>query len=260
MPRSALPIALGARLGRFPWINTLGVRPNLADYPPGDLALIRSADKIYYPTLAFAAQLAAMGKKIFPSLACHLFAGDKIKQTALLGLLGLPHPRTRVYYGRQRKAIAGDFGFPFVAKTPRRSSLGAGVWLCRDETDLDAYLACHPVAYIQEYLPDKTEVRVVVIGREAVCSYCRIPAPGEFKANLALGARPDFGNVPPQAVELALEAAVTAGMNEVGVDVMVKGGKPMIIEFNMKYGHAGPKLAGIDIPLFIAEMIRDGRL
>ena len=260
MPHCAPPIALGARLGRFPWIKTLGVKPNLADYPPEDLALIRRAEKIYYPTLAFAGQLAAMGKKIFPSLECHLFSGDKIKQTALLMLLDLPHPRTRVYYGKQREAICDEFGFPLVAKTPRCSARGLGVWLCRDRGDLNAYLEKHPIAYIQEYLAREFEVRVVVIGKEPVCSYRRIPAPGKFKGNLAQGARPDFENVPLKAVELALKAAALAGLDEVGVDIVMVDGKPVILEFNMKYGHAGPLLAGIDIPLFIAELIRVGSL
>ena len=211
-----LPIALGARLKRFPWINTLGVKPNLSDYQPRDLELIRRAAKIYYPTLALAGQLASVGKKIFPSLACHLFAGDKIKQTALLTLLGLPHPRTKVYYGKQRKAIAEEFGFPMVAKTPRQSARGLGVWLCRDQNDLRDYLEHHPVAYIQEYLAKEYEVRVVVIGDEPVCSYRRILAPGTFKGNLSQGARPDFDNVPLEAVELARKAAYLAGMDDVG--------------------------------------------
>ena len=90
------PLAIGARLARFPEILTLGTRATLADYPAESLALIRKAEKIYYPTTAFAAQFATMGKRIFPSLECHLYAGDKIKQTNLFHRPGVgppAHPR-----------------------------------------------------------------------------------------------------------------------------------------------------------------------
>ena len=120
------PIVIGARLRRYPQFITLGPRPNLDDYPPEHLELIREASVVYYPTEILAPQLAAMGKRLFPSLACHLLEGDKIKQTTLFKLLGLPHPRTRVFYGNQRREILEHFAFPFVAKKPRASSRGRG--------------------------------------------------------------------------------------------------------------------------------------
>ena len=135
------PLVIGARLRRYPQFTTLGPRPNLEDYPPEHLELIRRAEVVYYPTEALAPQLAAMGKRLFPSLACHLLEGDKIKQTTLFKLLGLPHPRTRVFYGRQRREILEHFAFPFVAKKPRVSSRGRGVYLIENQTQLDAYLS-----------------------------------------------------------------------------------------------------------------------
>ena len=101
------PLVIGARLRRYPQFTTLGPRPNLEDYPPEHLELIRRAPVVYYPTEILAPQLAAMGKRLFPSLACHLLEGDKIKQTTLFKLLGLPHPRTRVFL---RQAAPGNPG------------------------------------------------------------------------------------------------------------------------------------------------------
>lgn len=253
-------VAIGSRLSRFPQFTTLGARPNLSDYTPEDLKLIQRAEKIYYPTQAFAAQLCSMGKRIFPSLECHLYAGDKIKQTVLMGLLGLPHPRTRFFYGKQRKAILDHFPFPFVAKTPRGSALGLGVYLIGDQEGLDRYLAAHPVAYIQELLPVDRDIRVVVIGFEPVCAYWLRAPSGEFRSNLARGGRIDFLDVPRVAVDLAVEAARQANLDEVGVDLVMVDGKPLILEFNIKYGHRGPAMAGIDIPAFIAGKILAGEL
>ena len=127
--------------------------------------MIREAEVVYYPTETLVPQLAAMGKRSVStlSLACHLLEGDKIKQTTLFKLWGLPHPRTRVFYGRQRREITQRFAFPFVAKKPRASSRGRGVYLIENQTQLDAYLAKNKVAYIQERLPISRDIRVVVI-------------------------------------------------------------------------------------------------
>ncbi|MEW5913825.1 MAG: RimK family alpha-L-glutamate ligase [Thermodesulfobacteriota bacterium] len=253
-------VAIGARLRRYPQFTTLGLRPNLADYPAEHLELIRRAEVIYYPTDAFAAQLTALGKRIFPSLECHLFEGDKIKQTALFNLLGLPHPRTRVFYGRQRQEIGRHFSFPFIAKTPRASSLGRGVFLIRGQGDLEAYLAGHPVAYAQEYLPIQRDLRVVVIGFEPVCAFWRLPAAGEFRSNLGQGGRVDFRDVPPAAVELAVETARAANLDEVGLDLAVVEGQPLLLEFNVKYGRQGPRQAGINVVELVAQRILTGQL
>ncbi|MBU1154457.1 MAG: RimK family alpha-L-glutamate ligase [Proteobacteria bacterium] len=254
------PLVIGARLRRYPQFTTLGPRPNLDDYPPEHLALIREAPVVYYPTEALAPQLAAMGKRLFPSLACHLLEGDKIKQTTLFKLLGLPHPRTRIFYGSQRREILDYFAFPFVAKKARASSRGRGVHLIENQAQLAAYLAENKVAYIQERLPISRDLRVVVIGFEPVCAYWRVPPPGEWRSNVAQGATVDFKGVPPQAVELAVAAAKAADLDEVGLDLAVVDGRPLLLEFNVKYGRQGPGQMGLDVVDYVAQGILAGRL
>lgn len=253
-------VAIGHRLARFPWITTLGLRPNLDDYPPDHLALIRQAQTIYYPTDAFAAMFHGQGKRVFPSLESHLYDGDKIKQTTLFKALGLSHPRTRIFYGRQREHILRYFSYPFVAKKARGSARGQGVYLIKDQAGLEAYLAAHQPAYIQEYLPIDGDVRVVIIGFEPVCAYWRLAPPGEFRSNLARGARVEFEGVPKAAVELAAETARLANLDEVGVDVALVEGRPYLLEFNVKYGHEGPRQAGIDVAELVARKILAGEL
>lgn len=254
------PLAIGRRLARFPEILTLGPRPNLSDYTEAELALIQAAAVVFYPTAALAPQLVTAGKRIFPSLECHLYEGDKIKQLALWRLLGIPIPRTKVYWGRQRRAIAAEFGYPFVAKTPRASAGGRGVFLITGPAELEAYLAAHNPAYIQQYLPQAHDVRVVVVGFEPVAAYRRLPAGDDFRANLAAGGRVSLAGVPPEAVDLAVRAARTANLDEVGLDVIVADNKPMVLEFNAWYGRTGPALAGVDVQALVAGRILAGKL
>ena len=200
------------------------------------------------------------GKRLFPSLACHLLEGDKIKQTTLFKLLGLPHPRTRVFYGSQRREILDHFAFPFVAKKPRASSRGRGVHLIENQAQLEAYLADNKVAYIQERLHISRDIRVVVIGFKPVCAYWRVPPPGEWRSNVAQGATVDFTGVPPQAVELAVAAAKAADLDEVGIDLAMVDDSPLLLEFNVKYGRQGPRQMGLDVVDYVAQGILAGRL
>lgn len=254
------PIAIGSRLARFPEILTLGVRPNLSDYPAAHRELIEQARVVYYPTVAFAAQLKVLGKRIFPSLESHILEGDKIKQTIMLEMAGLPHPRTRVFYGKQRKDILKHFRFPFVAKIPRASAGGLGVFLIQDQNDLDAYLTDNQPAYIQEYLPLERDLRILCVGFEPVCCYWRWSVPGNFRTNVAQGGQVDFSEVPEEAVDLAVEAARTCNLDDVGVDIVIAGGKPMVLEFNMKYGHKGPAQAGMDVRRIVVDKILRGEI
>ncbi len=123
-------IALEKRLRRCRNVRTLGVRSNFRDYTAEERQTILKAPKIYYPSVFYADLLDAMGKALFPSYHTYKCVQDKIKQTALFDLLGVPHPRTRVYYGKRQMArIPSDFSFPLVAKVARGSALGKGVFL-----------------------------------------------------------------------------------------------------------------------------------
>ena len=201
-------IALEARLRNCKNVRTLGVRSNFSDYSPRDADLIRKAEKIYYPTTFYADLFDAMGKATFPSYHTYKCVQDKIKQTALFDLLNLPHPHTRVFYGnRQKKSIPDHFSFPFIAKIPRGSALGSGVYLIHNRKELRNYLELKSPAYVQEYLPIDRDIRVVVIGSRIVHAYWRIAPADDFRSNVAVGGRISLEPVPRQARDLALQVA-----------------------------------------------------
>ncbi|WP_054689886.1 hypothetical protein [Desulfosarcina cetonica] len=121
-------LALESRLRSCRNVLTVGVRPNFGDYTEAEARLIHDADKIYYPSAFYAEHFEALGKAIFPSCHSYRCAQDKIKQSTLFQLAGLPHPRTRVFYGRRQQAGIQDyFSFPLIAKDPRGSAMGRGV-------------------------------------------------------------------------------------------------------------------------------------
>ena len=254
-------VALEARLRKCRNVKTLGVRPNFNDYTADEKALIRSTEKVYYPTRLYAELLDAMGKQIFPSVHNYLFSQDKIKQTALFALLGIPHPKTRVFYGRRQKTNVLDyFRYPFVAKKARGSAMGRDVFLIQNKADLQNYLEGYTPAYIQAYLPVDRDMRVVVINGKIVHAYWRVTAKGEFRSNVAMGADVKLDPVPGNALDLALHTAAACGWNDVGLDICEHDGRFYVLEGNMKYGKEGFRAAGIDFYELMDTMIAKGEV
>ena len=252
-------IALEHRLRHCRNVRTLGVRTNFQEYAEDEIRAIRQARKIYYPSIFYADLFDAMGKATFPSYHTYKCVQDKIKQTALFNLLGIPHPVTRVFYGQRRlEKITRLFTFPLIAKVPRGSALGRGVYLIRDADQLEKYLRRSKVAYIQEYLHLDRDIRVVVIGDRVVHAYWRLAASGEYRSNVAAGGSISLAKVPEKAKVLALETARACGWNDVGIDICQHRGRFLVIEANMKYGKEGFRRAGIDYDHLMEDLIEDG--
>lgn len=261
MGKITRPIFIGSRLAKDPLVNTVGFKPNFQDYSSKEQAMIIGSEKIYYPTAFYADLFNAMGKKTFPSFHTYKFALDKIKQTAIFKLQGIPHPRTRVFYGKkQKQTILSYFDFPFIAKKATGSARGVHVFLIKTREDLDAYLKSGGPAYIQEYLPIKRDMRLIVIGKKIRLAYWRIAPFDSFKTNLSQGGEISFDPIPEQACELALLTAKKCGWDDVGIDIIQHEGNYFVLEGNMKYGTKGFKKAGIDYKNLLSDLIHTGEI
>ncbi len=256
-----LPIALGARLKRQPGIHTLGFKPNFSDYSAKEQKLIRQAKKIYYPTAFYADLFNAMGKKTFPNFHTYKFALDKIKQTAIFQLQNIPHPRTHIFYGnRQKKSIRDHFTFPFIAKKARGSAKGENIYLIHTPQDLEQYLVGKGPAYIQQYMPIKKDMRVIIIGSKIRLAYWRIASDGNFKTNLSQGGHISFESLPQKALDLALKTAIACGWDDVGIDIIESNNQFYVLEGNMKYGTKGFKAANINYKNLLVQLILKGEI
>jgi ribosomal protein S6--L-glutamate ligase len=253
-------VALGSRLKGVPEVLTLGVKPNFTDYSEEEKKLIFNAAMILYPTANYAQFFTTLGKPFFPSLETCLYADEKIKQSTLFSMLGVPHPRTRIYYHLHHQNILGDFSFPFIAKLPRASSQGRGVYRIENQEQLKEYLHLTPVAYIQEYLPHDRDLRVILVNYEPVLSYWRHRAPSNFKTNLRQGGSPSFLEIPDEALSLAAETAFRCRFNDVGLDLIQCRGMWYVIEANMEYGREGLRMKGMNLKQILRDKLLSGEL
>lgn len=250
------PLAMGARLKGYPGIRTIGFKPNFSDYSPADQRRIMEAPKIYYPTAFYADLFNTMGKPTFPSFHTYKFAQDKIRQTAAFTMMAIPHPRTRIFYGpKQKKSILDHFSYPFVAKIPRGSARGNGVFLITDTAELSAYLKVKGPAYIQEYLPIDRDMRLVVIGKKVRLAFWRTARASDFRTNVSQGGGICFDPLPPEVTALALETAAKCGWDDVGLDIAQVKNRYYVLEGNMKYGTKGFQKAGVNYKKLLADLI-----
>jgi ribosomal protein S6--L-glutamate ligase len=254
-------IAFSHRFKECPGVTIVQARPNFFDYTPQERHLIQTAEKVYYPTHLYVDLFITMGKKIFPSRETYVYSGDKIKQTALFQFLGLNHPRTRIYFGKQITGIHKDFAYPFIAKIPRGSSMGRGVFLIHHEEELKSYLKRTPVAYIQEYLPLDRDLRVILINHQVILSYWKVAPLGEFRNNLAQGASIEFTQIPDEALTFAQQITRKCNFDDVGLDLchtLDQGW--MILEANMNYGLQGLQEKGFAIRQVLRDLMIKGEI
>lgn len=243
-----------------PEVCTLGVKPNFCDYTSHEKNLMMDASFILYPTLNYAQFFHTLGKALFPSLETYLYSDEKIKQTTLFNMLHLSHPRTRFYYHLHHDEILGDFSFPFIAKLPRASARGRGVFKIRNPEELDRYLRRTNVAYVQEYLPHDKDLRVILINYEPVLAYWRVRCNKDFRTNLFQGGTIDFKGIPHEGLETARTVARKCRFNDAGLDLIHSGGKWYVIEANMNYGREGLKSKGLDLKRILRGMLLSGAL
>jgi ribosomal protein S6--L-glutamate ligase len=253
-------VALGSRLKGVPEVLTLGVKPNFTDYSEEEKRLIFRASMVLYPTTNYAQFFTTLGKPFFPSLETCLYSDEKIKQTNLFSMLGVPHPRTKIYYHLHHRRILNDFAFPFIAKMPRASSGGRGVYKIENSDQLQAYLRSTPVAYIQEYFPHDCDLRVILVNYEPILSYWRRRAAADFRTNLHQGGSVQFLEVPDDALSMARDAARRCRFNDVGLDLIPYGGSWYVIEANMAYGREGLRLKGMSLKQILREKLLSGEL
>jgi RimK family alpha-L-glutamate ligase len=214
----------------------------LARLREGDIALgrldvLESLDGIQ-PGLWALDRLAALGVTVLNPRATLTAAHDKLATAGALVAAGVPHPTTAHLAPWLPDARLAT---PLVLK-PRFGSWGADVVRCDDEASLEAALAelrsrpwFDATGAVAQRLvtPRGYDLRLLVAGGQIAGAVRRIAAPGEWRTNVALGARREPVAPPAGACRIALAAAAAVGGDLVGVDLLPDGhGNWVVLEVN----------------------------
>lgn len=191
-------------------LGRLDVLPTLDGVEPGLWALDR---------------LAALGVTVLNGRRTLVAAHDKLATANALFDARVPHPRT-VHVAPWLELP--ELVAPLVLK-PRFGSWGHDVVRCDTEEEIDAALAelrerpwfAATGAIAQKLVsPRGYDLRVVVAAGRVVGAVKRVAASGEWRTNVALGARREPTHPPAAACAIAIAAAAAIGGDLVGVDLL----------------------------------------
>lgn len=190
---------------------------------------------------------------------------DKYLATARMQAAGLPVPRTIVCEElEQGLAAFAQLGGDVVIK-PLFGSEGRGIIRVQDPAIaarvLRALLEIKAVLYLQEFIAHPGyDVRALVLGERVLAAMRRV-SQGDFRTNVALGARVEPVDLPASWADLAVRAARAIEAPLAGIDLLPNAqGEPLVIEANSTPGfQALAQTTPLDIPQAIIEFLVTGR-
>lgn len=191
--------------------------------------------------IACARNLELCGFRVFNRPGCIGICDDKALTHLALLEAGVPSIETFVcpmsfseYVGTPFLDEAAEaLGFPMVVKD-RMGSFGQQVRLAQDIGSLRAMFSGPYVPRIvQRYIEcSATDIRVEVVGGDAVAAVERHGPPGDFRSNTTIGGRMSRYDPTPEEVNLALEASQAVGADFCGVDIIRSPEGPVVCEVN----------------------------
>ena len=188
-------------------------------------------------------------------------ARHKFHSLRILAQHGLPIPPSLTVGSSEflENAVAEMGDYPFILK-PFYGTHGRGIMLLDTPTSLtsavDALCDLHHDYVIQPFITeaDGVDIRILVVGGEAIAAMKRSAPPGEFRANIHKGASGETVTLPEGYDRLAIEATAALELEIAGVDLLETNNGPVILEVNPSPGFEElESVTGINIAAAIIE-------
>lgn len=182
-------------------------------------------------------RIAARGTPVVNTARSLEIAIDKYLSLAVLARAEVPVPRTIVAQDEAGVARAWRaFGGDCVYK-PLFGSQGRGIERLSSPESLAPFVAAGGppggVVYLQEFVPHAGwDARVLLVGDRAFAMR-RVSDGGDWRTNVARGARPERFDPPAPWIDLARRAAAAVGTEIAGVDLLpATDGRLLVLEVN----------------------------
>jgi ribosomal protein S6--L-glutamate ligase len=176
---------------------------------------------------------------------------------------GIGLPVTAFAHGPKRgeDVIKEVGGAPCVIKL-LEGTQGRGVILAETAASaksiIEAFSAASMNILVQEFVKEAngTDIRVLVVGGEAVACMQRTCRMGEFRANLHRGGKAEPVALTEEERRTAIRSAEVLGLNVAGVDMLRSERGPLVIEVNSSPGIEGMEQAsGADVAGAMIEFL-----
>jgi len=185
----------------------------------------------------------------------------KIAQHALYIVEKIPVVPTKIFYIKNQVSDFLDWGYPVIAKH-ERGYQGRSVRKFESWGEVEKFLGKINEKNLgmflwQKYLPSKWDLRVIVIGGEAIGAMKRSAVGEEFRSNYSLGGKVEKWEMSTEEKELAQKVARVCKLDYGGVDIMKdRDGKNYVLEVNRQCQFKGFEQAtGVNVGRAVVEMI-----
>jgi len=207
------------------------------DESPTRLSSVRVAHDLYVlksgteRALSLAGALHAQGARIMNPYPAAAALRDKIVSTRMLQAAGVPVPET--FVARSARELA-----PFLAEgglvlKPYRGSQGRGVRVVRAEAELGDHPG-EPLAFAQRlHPPDGPDLKLYAVGGQ-VFGVRRVWPPRTYEEKLGEPFEPSA-----DLKEIARRCGRALGIDVFGVDVVLSGGRPWVVDMQCFPGFKG---------------------
>ena len=189
-------------------------------------------------------QLELMGLKTTLSSEALINARNKFLAIQSLREAHVPIPRSILLASRPDILEAGHLvRYPAVLKI-LSGTQGIGVMRVKsfEETAsiVDTMKSFGQVMLLQEYIPNPgVDIRALVVGDRVVGSMKRVAQMHEWRSNIHLGAKGVPVELDPGTQEVAVRASKAVGLEISGVDMILRGGEPVVLEVKASPGFRG---------------------
>ncbi|MCI0669727.1 MAG: RimK family alpha-L-glutamate ligase [Myxococcaceae bacterium] len=228
--------------------------------PACDVVVPRIAQSVNVYGLAVVNQLAMRGVPLVNSADAIAQARNKMRSLQLLSANGIDIPATVMARdaAELREMVGLVGGVPVLVKLLQGQER-RGIMICESlqslEATLEAVLGLGHNLVVQQYVRKADQdIRVLVVGGQAVAAVRRRPRVGRLSQTLNAGARLERIQLPTAHRRAAESAARLMGLEVAAVDMLDVKGAPKIFEVNSSPALAAMEQAtGVDVATRVIE-------
>ncbi|WP_263079735.1 hypothetical protein [Endozoicomonas sp. Mp262] len=164
--------------------------------------------------------------QFIPSMDTQFSNKSKENVTHFCEKYRLPIPKTHIFYEKdEARTFLRAATYPKIIKRSYGPSNYGGYYVHKVDSEAEALELLaekryYPV-YLQDFVPMKADIRVMLIGHKPVCAFWRRPPEGEWLTNTSQGGSMDYMNVPEEALEVAVRASKAANAEYWACDIAV---------------------------------------
>lgn len=173
--------------------------------------------------------------RFVPSIESQFANKSKENVTRFCEKYNISHPHTKIFYDIEKGIeYLKTCEYPKIIKRSYGASNYGGYYVHKVDDAQEAISLMqekkyNPI-YVQNCIPLKGDIRVMLIGHKPVCAFWRYAGEGMWITNTSQGGTMSYDDVPMGALELAVQASKSAKAEYWACDIAEHNGKFYILE------------------------------